>query len=483
MTRPTVLLAMPRVGDMDSFRDRPTPPLSLIHAASGLRPRFRVVLLDQRVEPDWRNRLDDELARGPVLVGLTTMAGAMIGHALRIARHVRSRGDTPLVWGGTHLTLRPEQGMHSDLVDHVVLGEGEDVLPRLARRLEQGRSAADVPGVWTRDRDGVHRNPRSAPLDFAAQPPAPYDLVDMSRYTYSYRGLRYLDYLSSRGCPHGCTYCYNNPFFGRHWSARPAPTVLEELRQLRRDVDFDVVYFLDDNFFVDRPRAWEILGALPEDGLQYALQGVDIQSIDAMSDAELDDLESTGLRKITIGVETGSDRIRRRVGKWGDTDTVVRNLERLADRSFVVLTSFIIGFPFERPEELRQTVDLALRLQSLGDNFRLPQLFNYTPIQGTPLADAMEQQGYRFPDRLQDWASIEWDYNRLYDDDPAKKRRLESLAFLSKFVDRKHLDYGSRSAVGALYRLYRPLALARLRTGVHSFLPERRLYEALKELT
>ena len=259
--------------------------------------------------------------------------------------------------------------------------------------------------------------------------------------------------------------------------------MLEELRQLRRDVDFDVVYFLDDNFFVDRPRAWEILGALPEDGLQYALQGVDIQSIDAMSDAELDDLESTGLRKITIGVETGSDRIRRRVGKWGDTDTVVRNLERLADRSFVVLTSFIIGFPFERPEELRQTVDLALRLQSLGDNFRLPQLFNYTPIQGTPLADAMEQQGYRFPDRLQDWASIEWDYNRLYDDDPAKKRRLESLAFLSKFVDRKHLDYGSRSAVGALYRLYRPLALARLRTGVHSFLPERRLYEALKELT
>lgn len=482
MSRRTIALCMPRVGDMDSFRDRPTPPLSLVHAATLLVDDHDVRVVDQRVERHWRRALDALLARDPIAVGLTTMTGSMIRHALEIARYVRARSNVPLVWGGTHVSLQPRQAMRSDLVDHVVVGEGERSFPRLVQRLQQGRSAVGIPGVWTRHDGAVVEAQSAPPMDFGELPPAPYHLVDMDRYAYSYGGLRFFDYLSSRGCPHHCTYCYNSVLNTSRWSPRPAVSVLDELATLRRQHDFDVVYFLDDNFFIDRDRAWEILRAMPSLGLQYALQGVDIQSIEAMSDAQLDELESTGLCKITLGIETGSDRLRREIGKWGDTAAVRRNLARLADRRFQVLTSFIIGFPDESDEELRQTVRLVLELQALGENFRLPQLFNYTPIQGTAMANDLVEAGYRFPAQLEDWASIEWDVSRLHADDPARRRRLEAMAFLSKFVDRKDLDYGSRSVVAGLYRLYRPLALARLRAGAHRFLPERHLYRALKEL-
>ncbi len=478
----TILLLMPRVGDMDSFRDRPTPPLSLIHAATLAHREYRVVIVDQRLEQDWRGRLERELAEQPMAVGLTTLSGTMIRAALEMAAFVRERSDTPLVWGGIHVTMLPEQVMRSELVDFAVLGEGEVAFLELCRALDRGESTADISGVWSR-RDGeVVRTERAPVLDFGELPPAPYHLVEMERYIYTHRGRRCLDYLSSRGCPHACTYCYNGAFYGRQWRPRPAARVLEELRALVREHRVEVVYFIDDNFFIDPPRAWEILRAMPSLGVRYQLQGMDIQSVDAMSDAELDLLEQTGLQRVTIGVETASDRMRQLTGKWGDQAAVERCLRRLAGRRFLVLTSFIIGFPFETWDEIRQTVRFALDLQKLGDNFRLPQFYNYTPVQGTALADQLEACGFRFPERLDDWASIEWDHNHLFDDNPEKQRALDAVAFLSKFADRKDRDYGTRPAIGAMYRLYRPIALARLRAGALGLLPEKRLYDRIKGL-
>ena len=478
----TILLLMPRVGDMDSFRDRPTPPLSLIHAATLVHKEYKVVIVDQRLEPDWRRRLATELEAEPLAVGLTTLSGTMIRSALDMARFVRDRSAVPLVWGGIHVTLLPEQVMRSELVDHAVLGEGEVAFLELCRALERGDDPPIVPGVWTRRGGEVIRTQRAPVLDYGELPPAPYHLVEMERYIYTHRGRRCFDYLSSRGCPHDCSYCYNAAFYGRGWSPRPAARVIEELRGLVREHGVEVVYFIDDNFFIQPARAWEILRALPSLGVRYQLQGMDIQSVDAMTDAELDLLEETGLQRVTIGVETASDRMRRFIGKWGDRESVERNLRRLANRRFLVLTSFIIGFPFETWEEIRQTIRFALDLQRLGDNFRLPQFYNYTPVQGTALAKQLEACGFNFPERLDDWAAIEWDHNHLFDDNPAKQQALDAIAFLSKFADRKDRDYGTRPAIGALYRMYRPLALARLRAGRYGLLPEKGLYERLKGL-
>lgn len=476
----TVVLLQPRVGDMDDFRDRPTPPMSLLHACS-LLGDYRLIFVDQRAEENWRLRLDEALETDPVAVGITTMTGPMVADALDMAQHVKQRSKVPVVWGGTHVTLWPEQSIASPAVDCIVLGPGEVIFRDLVARLAAGEPLRDLPGTWGKDGDRVYRNPMAPLSDFSRLPGIPYDVLDFSRYIYTHRRHRMLDYLSSRGCPNECTYCYNSSFHRGRWSARPAKVVLADLDRLKAAYDVDAVYFLDDNFFIRKSRAEAIIRGMPGLGLKYEIQGVDIQTIAAMSDAELDMLEETGLLKITIGVESMGRRIRGLIKKWGSPDAVRAQLRRLANRRFLVMTSFIIGFPFETWEEMQQTVGFALELQAWGDNFRFPQIYNYTPVRGTPLADALEQTGYCFPERLEDWRHVDWDRNTLFADNPKKLKKIEALVFLSKFIDEKHEDYGARPLVSTLYRLYRPIARARLRHGLYGGLLERSAYRHLRE--
>jgi radical SAM superfamily enzyme YgiQ (UPF0313 family) len=461
---------------MDDFRDRPMPPMGLLSAVALARDRHDVVLVDQRTDRDWKGTLKDLLSSAPLAVGVTAMSGPTVGHALDMVRVVRETGDVPVVWGGTHVTLRAGQIPPGDFL---VLGEGEVTFAALLDRLASGRRDAEgIPGVWSRE----HRNPRAEVLDFGAVPLAAYDLVDFPRYLYSHRGLRTLDYLSSRGCPHRCTYCYNSVFYRGRWSAKGADVVEAEVRYLRARYDFDALYFLDDNFFIDLRRAGDIVRLMPRLSLAYEIQGVDIQTIARMSDEDLDALEASGLSKLTIGVESASDRIRSKIGKWGDSAAALAALRRLANRKFLVLTSFIIGFPTETASEMDRTIEFALGLQELGENFRFPQFYAYTPVPGTALAEELEGAGHAFPSSIEEFARTDWDHYSLAAGDPARTQRLEAIAFLSKFIDRKHRDYGSRRFVSMLYEAYRPVALARLKMKMYSLLLERPLYGALKRL-
>jgi len=475
--------------------------MGLLAAATYARDSYEVVLIDQRVDQGWRSKLDDALAARPLAVGITAMTGPTLRHAVEMVRHVRGRSETPVFWGGTHVTLRPEQSIESGLADYLVMGEGEVAFKAALDRLASGKDVEGIPGVWSPS----VRNPRAEPLDFSSVPLAPYDLVDFSRYLYSHRGMRTLDYLSSRGCPHRCTYCYNNVFYQSRWSAKDAPQVEQELLSLRARYDFDALYFLDDNFFIDVRRADRVVEVMRRLAIPFEIQGVDIQTIARMSDQQLSHLEASGLTKITIGVESASDRIRRKIGKWGKSDAVLPALKRLAGRRFLVLTSFIIGFPGETPEEMDRTIAFALDLQKLGDNFRLPQFYAYTPIPGTTLGDealspnpdspspversepgeVAAPSGRRGPScgdtpSTTDLAAVDWDHYWLAGADVAARTRLEAIAFLSKFIDRKHQDYGAKWFVSLLYEMYRPVALARLRLKRYGLLVEKPAYEVLK---
>src|SRR5438105_1153967 len=127
-----LVLLQPRVGYMDSMRSKPALPLSLLHAAALAAERHEIVLIDQRVSDDWHERLVHELAQDPLLVGITCYTGPMIRRALELARIVRDLAPAvPILWGGVHVGLLPEQSLQHPLVDLVARGEGEETLLRL----------------------------------------------------------------------------------------------------------------------------------------------------------------------------------------------------------------------------------------------------------------------------------------------------------------------------------------------------------------
>lgn len=479
-----LVLVQPGIGDMDMFRDKPTPPLGLLAAASVVCRELEVRIVDQRLPGDWRAALAAAIDEGTVAVGFTAMTGQMIVHALEAAREARRLTAAPLVWGGIHASLLPEQTAAHELADYVVEGEGENALAELVRRLAAGAGTAGVPGVWIK-KDGRPSPPISPELlDVNALPPVPYHLVDMERYAQTYNGRRMFFYQSSRGCPCRCAYCYNRAFSRGRLRAKSAGLVLAEIKDLRSRYDFSLVYLLDDNFFIDQLRAMTILKGLKELGLGCVLQGVDVETLAKLSDADLDFLEEAGVVRLAIGVESGVDRVRREVlNKAGDLKLARAQVARFKGRGIAVLCSFIVGLPTETPQEIRETMRVGMEILGLGDNFRIPQFYIFAPYPGTEIYARLEKEGVAFPARLEDWGRYEWDYSHMHEGSPELKDFLERACFVSKFLDRKMDDYGAGSGVlKTLYYLYRPLAWLRLEKNFLKPLPERRAYGLLKRL-
>ena len=479
-----ILLFQPRIGDMDMFRDKPTPPMGLLCASSMISSKFEIRLLDQRIEENWRKLLRTLIDDNTIAIGISIMTGGMIRNALEAAGEIRRLTRAPMIWGGIHPSLLPKQTALNALVDYVIEGEGEESFARLVERILKGVKVENIPGVWTKENAHLKERPNKTLLDINKLPGVPYHLVDMEKYIQTYRGKRMFFYQASRGCPCRCSYCYNKVFNLGLLRSMAIERVLEDLKQLKEKYKFSLVYFLDDNFFVDKNRALSILKGLKELGLGCVLQGVDIESLDRLSDEDLDFIESSGVERIAIGVESGSNRIRNKIlKKEGSVELAKRQLIRFKNRKIIVLFSLMIGLPSESRDEINETIRFGLEILKMGPNFRIPQFYIFSPYPGTLLFNSLKNEGVSFPSKLEDWGKYEWDYSHMHEHSPKTKDFLERVGILSKFLDSKFGDYGSGGKIlKIIYNFYRPIAWFRLSKGFLKPLPEKFFYRMLKKV-
>src|SRR5919202_1700083 len=130
-----------------------TMPLALLAVGSALDPaRYDVHIIDGRLESDPTrvvlNELDDALC-----LGVTVLTGAPIRDALRVSRAAKAqRPDLPIIWGGWHPSLFPEQCLQEASVDAVVIGQGEETFAEIVERLANGRDLNGVMGCAYRAR-------------------------------------------------------------------------------------------------------------------------------------------------------------------------------------------------------------------------------------------------------------------------------------------------------------------------------------------
>ena len=480
-----LVLIQPVIGDMDMFRGHPTPPIGLLAAASVICAEMDIRVIDQRADKDWRASLARALDENTVAVGVTAMTGEMILNALSALREARRHSKAPIIWGGMHASLLPEQTVSHELADYVIEGEGEAALAELARRLAAGQDTAGIPGVWHKADGKPRHTPRAALLEMDKLPPIPYHLVDMEKYIQLYNGgKRTLFYQSSRGCPYRCSYCYNNNFNGGRWRAAPAEKVLREIAALRDTHRLDAVFLWDDNFFIDQPRAMAIVDGIKKLGLRCLLHGADVESLERMSDADLDFLESAGVDALAIGVESASDRVRSEIlKKRGTIEQVRRQLERFKGRKIDMSCFFILGFPTETMAEMRQTITFALDTMRMGRNFHVERFFNYTPYPGTELYELVKKAGSKFPASLEEWGAYHWDYSHLYDSKPEIKLFLERISRIAKFLDHVKDPFVELNLpLTVLFAVYRPIAWLRVQRGWITFMPELWFVDFLKNL-
>jgi radical SAM superfamily enzyme YgiQ (UPF0313 family) len=470
----TVVLVYPGATAGWSAQPECELPLELICVGSPLvRAGYRVRIIDQRVQPDWRETLIGELANQPICVGVTSTTGPQLRHALEVSQVVQSHGDVPVVWGGIHATLLPEQTLERPEIDYVVQGEGERTLEELVAALEKREPVGDIPGVWRKESGRILHGPPRPFIDLNAEPFLEYGLVDVSQHTRTVFGVKRLSFATSRGCSAPCAFCYSTVVHRRRFRALSADVTLEHIKEFTRRYGVRGLRPTDANFFHDLDRARAILEGVVRQKLDVVFTRLHIRfdTLKRLSDDDLTLFERAGVRCLAMGIESGSERIRGLLHKPIDEEELHALNVRLRRFSIMPVYFFMIGFPTETPTDLKATVDLFMKLPA--DNPKVYVSVNvYAPYPGTELFDLAVSEGLKPPTRMEDWFSFSYRnlgaHGAWLSD--SMRKTVEMLDFCAFFASER--GYVTRlkqthPLATAAARVYAPLARMRMKHLFH----------------
>src|SRR5215475_5427657 len=180
----------------------------------------------------------------PDVVGISSLFTPYYREVLEVAARVKKRLNIPVIVGGSHASAIPESLLSSTNIDYVIRGEGEKGLVEFLRYLRGQKRIEDVPNlVYKRDNEIVLNQPGdNYPIDELPFP----DLSDLSPATYNLAGKPMTFMITSRSCPHKCSFCSVHTTFGHNYRRRSLESVFEEI-ELRYRQGYRVIDFEDDN--------------------------------------------------------------------------------------------------------------------------------------------------------------------------------------------------------------------------------------------
>ncbi len=463
-----------------------SPPLSLIAIAGPLvREGYRVEIVDSAIEPDF---VSEVLARadGALCLGISLITGPMIRDTLAVGRAVKARfPHLPVVLGGWHPSILPEQTLRADFVDVVVLRQGEETFLELVERMAAGASLDGLPGILHKRNGEILHGPARPYTGVAHLPDRMpgYDLIDYDRYERA-TGLRWLMYSASHGCPFNCAYCSNASVYGRNLDVLPPEVVVEQVSYLVRKYGIRLLGLIDDIFFAFMDRSLEIAEGFLRSGLKfswYIQDRADSWSRLTVEQARM--YARSGLARIHFGAESGSDDVLRSIEKKSDVARTLEAVDRCKAAGIRASFGFIFGLPDEQEEDLRMTVDLIRQVYERYD--RADCYTNiFPPYPGSPLWPRSIALGLVPPETLEAWIDFYPRLTLLPWLNGAAHRRLQAIRQYLRFgypqvrVGEHPQSYRHRLAMTALG----PSARWRVRRHRYGLPWEVRGYQALQRL-
>jgi anaerobic magnesium-protoporphyrin IX monomethyl ester cyclase len=411
-------------------------PLGLLAVASAM-PLEHVVLLDGRLDLAPEARVV-ELARDAACLGITVRTGQPLRDAVRISRAARTANPRlPVIWGGPHATLRPEQCLATGDVDACVVGAGEASLPACLAALRVESPLGDVPGVAVAGSEKVSSNAPPSPEEVR---PAQYALLDLELY-FRVRDGRRLDYSSSRG-RRGKT--------EGGWWALPSERVVAEVSELADRHHLEAVLFQEEDFFGDPARVDALARGLVEEGRRIRWE----------VGARPEDILATGAERFNLLRESGCGRVHVLVAPGGallgESRRTILEAGALLHRAGIA-GRFVFYVEAPRPgyDGLAAADSVARALTRIDPRFETPLARRRVY---PPETDLSSEE----PADLEEWAEQEgepWPNRR------AERRLRRRLFYLTEAQRPAGRGFGKR--------LVHLLARARVRTGFFGFDLER----------
>jgi anaerobic magnesium-protoporphyrin IX monomethyl ester cyclase len=359
------------------------PNLGLGYLAASLKKNgFEVLILDCN-----KGRFDMRSFEGLLaqhdfhLIGFQLYSSGLESAKYMMAEVKKLSRDSILVVGGSQPSGDPEYTLRHFLdVDCAVIGEGEKSIVEL---MNLSKKEAKDPEHLLKINNLAFLNEKKQLIftkrefidDLNTLPDPAWDLIDPRTYTVSphgtfSKGFPVAPIITSRGCPYQCTFCGAHKIMGYKIRKRKVENVLNEIEHLQEAYGVKEFHIEDDNFTFDKNYVMELSEGILNRGLKFwwaCPNGIRVDRIDAEM---LRAMEKSGCYSVALGIEFGSDRMLRAVNKNLSVSTIEERVAFIKRNSRLRLTgNFLMGYPGETEEEIKQTIELSLRLPIDKANF------------------------------------------------------------------------------------------------------------------
>ncbi|MBE0479946.1 MAG: radical SAM protein [Dehalococcoidia bacterium] len=372
----------------------PVGPLALDYLAYALEENgFIVDILDLCFVPDFARAIADYFAKNEVMAVAVTLRNAddtffvtqdfCLDRYREVVERVKNHTGAPIVLGGSGFSVMPRAVLDYYGLELGIWGEGEITLPLLIRNLDTKARYGFVPGLLWRD-GNVFRQNMPVHLDLADFNPR-RTAIDNRRY-FLEGGMAGIE--TKRGCPRSCIYCVDPVGKGRKLRLRSPRSVAGEFQALLGQ-GIDYVHLCDSEFNIPPEHAREVCLELIARGLGGKVRWYTYATPAGFSAELAGLLRRAGCVGINFGVDSGSDRILKRLGRDFRQEDLFSAADACRRAGIVVMFDLLLGGPDETPETLRQTIEVMKMISP----HRVGASLGIRVFPDTRIAELVRQEG------------------------------------------------------------------------------------------
>lgn len=387
-------------------------PLELIAIGTPLKfAGYTVKIIDSMVDENYPQLVLDDV-KDAIFLGISSMTGYQISDAVKVAKLVRKKyPKLPIVWGGWHASILPEETIKSRYVDIIVQGIGERTVVELANSLKGNHSLKDINGLYYKKNKQIFVNRPREIEDINNFPPMDYSIVDIEKYvTTNNSNERILNYITARGCPFRCRFCADVKVHHRKWLPLKAERILTEIEHLIKKYSIDVIVIEDTNFFMSEERVKIFCEGIIRKGIKVKFRNVNgrAEQLVRFNPGSWELLQKTHFNTILIGAESGNQDALDFIIKDAKVDDLFKFAKISAQHNIEGVFSFMIGLPMDKGKDKKATIDTFKAIKKIKNIWNKHRflLFLYTPYPGTPLFETAIKLGLKKPKNLIGWSKF-----------------------------------------------------------------------------
>ena len=372
----SVLLCLPPLeGD---FKLAPSPPTSIGYLSEYLiKHKIEHEVLDMRLGYTLKDLKNKIRQFKPDLIGFSVLASYKHNVTYDLINAIKS-DKYDIIIGGGHSSIKGKDLLNEVSVQYSLKYEGEKTFVELCG----GIPLEKIEGLIYRKNGEIVENPHNSFLDAKELPFPKYGKFELKKYS-----RKKINIVTSRGCPYSCTFCSISNVMGKKVRERTNEGVISELK-FWYDQGYREFNVADDDFAQNKQRTIDLCSGIERSGMKglYLSCGNGIRA-DNINREVLTAMKKAGFREFRMGVEVGNDKMLKIIKKGETLEQIEKAIKLSCDMGFNVGLNFLMGFPGETEEDIRDSFRLAQKYPVDATSF-----YGIIPFPGTELYEEVKRK-------------------------------------------------------------------------------------------